>query len=384
VQVRLVESITDVDPKAWDALCGEDDPFIEHAFLKALEDSGSAGGRSGWDPMHVTVWDGPTLVGAMPLYKKDHSYGEYIFDWAWADAAHRLGIDYYPKLVSMVPVTPVTGTRLLIAEGRARKEIAASIVEGTFAAAEETEASSVHVNFVSAGERDEMMLSRRFMPRTTFQFHWHNQGYESFEHYLDTFRASARKQVRRERRTVAESGLTILTKTGPELDADEWSTLFKFYRDTCARKGSPSYLTPRFFKELRGPAGARALAVLAYDRKKLIAATLNFEKGRHVYGRYWGAVEDRPHLHFELCYYRLIERAIDRKMARFEAGAQGMHKLKRGLLPHATHSLHWIRHPVLAAAVGDYLPREARGVRAEIAALTPHGPFRRGQRDGDG
>jgi predicted N-acyltransferase len=383
VQARLVESISDIDPASWDALCGEDDPFVEHAFLSALEESGSTGARSGWDPMHVTVSDGGALVGALPLYKKDHSYGEYIFDWAWADAAHRLGVDYYPKLVSMVPATPVTGRRLLIAEGRSRAEIVSALVEGAFAAVEETGASSLHVNFVSDDENEELESYRRFMSRTTFQFHWHNRGYESFDHYLDSFRATARKQVKRERRSVEESGLDIRVKEGPELDEDEWSALARFYRDTCARKGSPAYLKPRFFKELRRLASHRVVAVLAYDRKRLVAATLNFEKGAHLYGRYWGATEDRPNLHFELCYYRLIERAIEKKMARFEAGAQGMHKLKRGLLPHEVHSLHWIGHPVLSHAVGDYLPREARGVRAEIAALTPHGPFRRGARDGE-
>lgn len=366
-----------MDRQAWDALVGEDDPFVEHAFLHALERSETVGGDSGWLPTHVTVWDDDRLVGALPLYEKDHSYGEFIFDWAWADAAMRLGIRYYPKLVSMVPVTPATGRRLLVAEDADRAAVVELLVEGVFEAAERVGASSAHLLFLSERERRELAGHEELRPRLTQQFHWHNDGYGSFDDFLARFRSSMRKQVRRERRSVAASGLDVRVLDGTELGDPEWRALRRFYLDTCAKRGSPPYLTGRFFELIRETFAHRVVAALAYRDGAPIAGSLNFEKGAALFGRYWGCDEEHEFLHFELCYYRLIERAIDRKMSRFEAGAQGMHKLRRGLMPSPIHSLHWIRHPVLARAIGEYLPREAFATQRQMQELEHHGPFRR-------
>lgn len=378
MRVRLVQSVGDVEPEAWDALAGDDDPFVEHAFLSVLEDSGSVGGRSGWDPTHVTVWDGARLVGALPLYVKEHSFGEYIFDWGWADAAARLGVDYYPKLVSMVPVTPVTGRRLLVAPDADRFRVVAEIVRGCFEAADALRASSLHVNFLTEAEREDLAIHGRLMPRLSHQFHWTNEGWGCFDDYLAAFRSSQRKQVRRERRRVVEAGIDVSVRTGDAIATEDWDRAAFFYRVTCARYGSHAYLTPEFFELAAARLGHRAVIVRADKGGETVAATLNFEKGAHLYGRYWGSLEDYDALHFELCYYQLIERAIALGMRRFEAGAQGTHKLRRGLMPRRIWSAHWIRHPLLSAAVADFLPREAMSVQHRIAELAEHGPFRRG------
>jgi predicted N-acyltransferase len=375
--VRLITDLSEVDADAWDALTGEDDPFVEHAFLHLLEESGSVGGESGWNPCHLTVWEDERLVGALPFYEKHHSYGEYIFDWAWADAAMRIGIPYYPKLVSMVPVTPATGRRLLVHPEADHDKVVAGLVQAALTVAEEIEASSVHFNFLTEQEREDLCLDPALMSRMTQQFHWHNDGYASFDDFLGDMRSSSRKQIRKERRRVTESGLRVQVKTGEELTKKDWKALHHFYRDTCSRKGSFPYLTRRFFDLLPERFAHRVVAAMAYDDDRPVAGTLNFEKGAHIYGRYWGAEADYDMLHFELCYYSLIERAIDEKMTRFEAGAQGMHKLKRGLMPVAIHSVHFMRHRVLAQAVGDYLPREAASTKMRIEELAAHGPFRR-------
>jgi predicted N-acyltransferase len=377
VRIRLLDGLGGVDAESWDALVGSDDPFVEHGFLRALETSGSVGEGTGWLPVHVTVWDGDRLVGALPLYEKDHSYGEYIFDWAWADAAMQIGIPYYPKLVSMVPVTPATGRRLLVADDAPREQVVAALLEGVFEAMEAARASSAHLLFLNDREISEVVAAGRFHGRLTQQFHWHNDGYATFDDFLARFRSSSRKQVRRERRRVAEAGLDVRVLTGPELDDAGWRVLPRFYRDTCHRKGSYPYLSPTFFEHVRERIARRLVVAMAFRDGVPVAASINFEKGAHLYGRYWGCTEDWDMLHFELCYYRLIERAIERGMQRFEAGAQGRHKLRRGLLPSPVHSAHLMRHGLLDHAIGEYLPREAASVRRQIAELAERGPFRR-------
>lgn len=378
MRVELHDSLAAVDPDAWDSLTGEDDPFVEHAFLRALETSGSVGGDSGWTPLHVTVWDGAALVAALPLYVKTHSYGEYTFDFAWASAAARAGIPYYPKLVSMTPFTPATGRRLLRAPGRDPAPLVEALLAGVQAAADATHASGVHVLFASDEDRALLARHETFMERLTHQFHWHAAGDRTFDEYLGRFRADVRKQVRKERRKIAQSGLDVRMVDGPQLCDSQWSALDRFYRGTCARKGSEAYLAAPFFAHLRASrALARVVAVLAYAGDQLVAGTLNFEKGAHLYGRYWGCLEEHDSLHFELCYYRLIERAIAKGHSRFEAGAQGTHKIKRGLVPSPIYSFHWLRSPSLAAAVRDFLPREALLVQREMDLLAEQSPFHR-------
>ena len=377
LRVELHPSLEEIDPSAWNALVGDDDPFVEYAFLRALETSESVGPRAGWTPVHVTVWDDASLVGALPLYAKDNSWGEFIFDFSWARAATQLGVSYYPKLVAMAPFTPATGRRLLT-EDLERSEIVRALVAGARAAAIQVEASSVHVLFVTGEERDRL-IDAGMRPRLSMQFHWHNEGYASFDEYLSRFRSSKRKQVRKERRKVSESGLEVRVVSGSELDAQQWSALRAFYRENCARHGSYPYLSGTFFSEYQRLGGDRLVAVLASRSDgEPVAASINFEKGNHLYGRYWGCAEHHEFLHFELCYYRLIERAIERSMARFEAGAQGFHKLKRGLIPAEVHSTHWIAEPRLRGAIERYLPNEAADTLREIAYLRERAPFRRG------
>ncbi len=376
LRLEIGTKLDAIDAAAWDALTGDDDPFVEHAFLRALETSGSVGANAGWEPVHVTAWRGERLVGALPLYAKDNSWGEFIFDFGWARAAQRARIPYYPKLVSMVPFTPATGRRLLVASGEDEAEIGAALIGGARAAATELGASSLHLLFVTREER-ERATEVGLRPRLTLQFHWHNEGYATFDDFLGRFRAEKRKQVKKERRRVVESGLELAVKEGPELDARDWSAIARFYREGVARHGSYPYLTPTFFERIRETHASRVVAGLAYRRGAPVAASLCFEKGAHLYGRYWGCVEEHEHLHFELCYYALIERAIAKKMRRFEAGAQGFHKLARGMLPAEIHSAHWIRDRQLAAAVDDYLPAEARETLEEIALLRERSPFHR-------
>jgi predicted N-acyltransferase len=377
LRVALEPKIEAIDATAWDALAGDDDPFIEHAFLLALEQSGSVGGHSGWIPLHVTVHDGSRLVGALPLYVKLHGYGEYIFDWRWAASAERAGLRYYPKLVSTVPFTPATGKRVLWASDTDRGAVVNALLQGVASAREELSASSVHLLFLNDEERAAVGAHPELMPRESLQFHWHNDGYASFDDYLSRFRSALRKQVRRERKQVSETGLEVRIVPGPELTGAEWSALFEFYVDTCQKRGSGPYLNEAFFELIRKTHAQRVLAVLAYRAGRPIAGTFNFQKGKHLYGRYWGCSEEYASLHFECCYYRLIEHAIGAGMTRFEAGAQGTHKLRRGLMPVLIHSAHQIVHPALRRAVAADLVHERDMVRSEMAALAMHGPFKR-------
>ena len=374
-------SITSVPAQAWDALVGDDDPFLEHAFLAALEASGSVGADAGCMPRLVLVRDQGQLMGAVPLYLKTHSYGEFIFDWGWADAAHRAGIQYYPKLVAAIPFTPATGSRLLCAPNADVAAVSIMLLRGIRAVAEQERASSVHILFCTEAERQMLAgePSARYAPRLSLQFHWENRKdrpYQDFDDYLSTFRSRNRKQVRKERAAAAAHGLAFRTATGAELETSDWAALQRFYATNVARHRGIEYLQPVFFEILRETLGHRLVATLAYQGSKAVAGTINFEKGRHLYGRYWGCLQDFEMLHFELCYYRLIERAIERRYTRFEAGAQGEHKLKRGLLASYTYSAHWIRHPGLAAAIEEFVATEAAALKERAALYAAHSPFR--------
>jgi len=382
IDIRILSSLGSVNADAWDELVGEDDPFVEHAFLSLLERSGSVGPDSGWEPTHVTAWRGTRLLGALPLYLKTHSYGEYIFDWGWADAASRMGLSYYPKLVCMVPVTPVTGRRILLAPDQDPAVLVRHLIDGCFEVADSTGASSLHLLFLNPEEQEWVARDGRLMHRLSFQFHWHNQEYETFEDFVGRFRSSMRKKLRKERRITAEANLQIEELRGRDLSGEDWRELERLYLATCRRKGSYPYLTPEFFSLAPSMLDATPLVFAARSEGRIVAASINFAKGENLYGRYWGASERHDMLHFELCYYRPIEYAIQHEMLRFEAGAQGTHKLRRGLMPVAIHSAHWVRHPVLAQAVADFLRREASSVQRQIHELSQHGPFRR-QNDGE-
>ncbi len=377
LSVRIVPALLEVDPLAWDALVGHDDPFVEHGFLTSLETSGSVGRRAGWTPQHLTVYDrDDRLVGAAPMYVKAHSYGEYIFDWAWANAAHRAGLSYYPKLVSMVPVTPATGSRLLVLPGVPRAPVVSALVQGARELAQQVGASGLHWLFVT--EEDQHQLTAHgFHPRLSYQFHWTRRPHwTDFSSFLADLTSRRRKEVRRERAQAAGTGLTLTTEPLTALSSDDLDLLHRCYRNTIDEHGGTPYLTEVWFQRLARDLGHRGVAATARRDGVLVAASLAFHKGRNLYGRYWGTLDPSPALHFELCYHQLIAWALDHGIQRFEAGAQGLHKLPRGLMPSLTYSSHRLQHPGLDAAVADFLGQEAEHVQADVASLSEQGPFR--------
>ena len=380
MQLEIVSAMREVEAGGWDALGSPDDPFTEHAFLYALEESGSVGPRAGWHPAHVLARDDAgAVVGGAPLYIKEHSYGEYIFDWGWADAAMRAGIAYYPKVVCAVPYTPVTGPRLLVHPDAADPDaVRVALTGGVRHVADAVEASSVHVLFCTPAEQALLAERAGLLARLTHQFHWTNEGYESFDHWLEGFRSRDRKEARRERRL--PPGVSVRVISGFEADDRVWAAVERYYRDTVDRKGGYAYLTSGFFSRLRTPELARRVLIFAAEHETdgLVSTALCFQRGQHLYGRYWGCEEGYGGLHFELCYHAPIELCIARGWTRFEAGAQGMHKLKRGLMPALTWSAHWLRDPRLADAVGRAVTQERALAQHQIDARASHGPFRRG------
>jgi predicted N-acyltransferase len=381
LSLAVLSGVTEVPAADWDALVDDDDPFLEHAFLAALERSGSVGPGTGWEPRILVARQGEELVGAVPLYLKDDSMGEFIWDFAWAHGSHSAGIPYYPKLVAAIPFTPASSHRLMVHPRANRAHVARVLAKGLRHVADETEASSIHVLFCLEEELAEL-APEGFVARASYQFHWTNRSspypsFDSFDDYLGEFRSRMRKQVRHERAVVDDYGLRIVTLPGNELDDRAWHALDRFYRSTVDRFGNMAALPPAFFAEIRRTHADRLLAVLAYRGDEPIAATTNFARGSRVCGRYWGSVRHLPMLHFELCFYRLIEHAIANRLGTFEGGAGGEQKLARGLLPRRTFSAHWIRHRGLAHAVADYIAREARAVEAEMREGLAHSPFAR-------
>lgn len=378
VRTRVVSSFHDVDSKAWDSLVGDDNPFVEHAFLSALEDSKSIGKKTPWQPRVIVADEGSNVVGAVAAFARSDSFGEFIFDWQIADAAKRFGLSYFPKLTVAVPYTPATGPRLLT-----KTPSIEPVLEQALVALQASEgASSTHVLFCSDREAAQLSTSG-WLRRTSLQFHWRNAGYGSFDDFLSALGHSERKQIKRERRRVVESGLVVETRSGVDVPRDWWPRLYALYASIYDRKWGRPYLTQRFFDLIPERLAERAVVVTAIDPSKsgvdaIVAMTLSFEKGAHCYGRYWGADVDVPGLHFEACYYALIERAIARKQTLVEAGAQGEHKLKRGYLPVITHSAHRFADPRFHGAVARYFVEEANAVTAERDELATHGPFKEG------
>ena len=373
--VRVVSRIAEIPAAEWDACAGPDNPFTGHAFLDALEQSGSATAAEGWLPQHLAIEDGAgRLVGAAPLYLKSHSYGEYVFDWGWASAYERAGGRYYPKLQCAVPFTPVTGPRLLLRPGApasVRDALIAAMVELT----RRHKASSVHVTFPTREEWDRL-AEAGFLQRTGQQFHWENRGYRDFDDFLDALSSRKRKTIRKERRDALGGGVEIRMLTGKAIETRHWDAFFRCYIATGNRKWGSPYLTRRFFDLIGERMAERILLVMAEHNGRFVAGALNFIGKDTLYGRNWGAVAEFPFLHFEACYYRAIDFAIEHGLQRVEAGAQGPHKIQRGYLPTPTYSAHWIRDPGLRSAVADFLARERVAVECEMAGLGELSPFR--------
>lgn len=367
-----IESIAATD---WDAVVGDANPFLSHAFLGALERAGCVGGDTGWHPRYVLAYENEILVGAVPLYLKEHSYGEYVFDWSWANAAARARLPYYPKLVAAIPFTPVTGPRILVRPG-APATTTTALIGAVEDCAQRTRASSVHWLFTD--EADSARLEARgLLARTGYQFHWSNRGYADFDAFLADFSSHKRKNVKRERRQVREQGIEMQTLVGSDASPAQWDALYGFYRGTIAKHGAIPYLNAAFFDEIARRLGERTLLVFAYRDGRPLAGALNFIGADTLYGRYWGATDEVPGLHFETCYYQAIDYCIRTGLRRFEAGAQGEHKLSRGFLPTTTRSMHWLRHPGLRAAIADFLARERASVTDDIDELNEHGPYRK-------
>ncbi|MEY3533784.1 MAG: hypothetical protein RI979_1808 [Pseudomonadota bacterium] len=363
----------------WDALaCPETatgrpiDPFTTHRFLAALEASGSTGDGTGWQARPLVLRDQGRTVAAMPLYVKGHSQGEYIFDHGWAEAYARAGGRYYPKLQVAVPFTPATGRRFL---GDPAHRTA--LMQAAIGVTQQNGLSSLHVTFCTEDEAQALTGFEGTLHRITQQFHWENHRYARFDDFLAQLSSRKRKMIRKERETARAHGLTIRALTGDQIEPAHWDAFWLFYQDTGNRKWGTPYLTRAFFDAVQATMRDDALLVLAFDGDRPVAGALNFIGRDTLYGRYWGCVADYPCLHFELCYYQAIDWAIAHGLSRVEAGAQGEHKLARGYLPSAVHSLHWIADPGFAKAVARYLDQERRAVGEEMEILTAYGPFRK-------
>ena len=371
---RLIDRIDAVAPGAWNALTDCRFPFLRHEFLNALERQECLGKKTGWFPRHLLVEDeSGTLAAAMPMYLKTNSFGEFVFDWAWADAYRQSGLAYYPKLVVAAPFTPATGPRVLIADTFDRQMLYPTVIDTAIDAAEQLQVSSLHWLFTSDHH---LPSSQPLLRRLGCQFHWENRNYADFHDFLATLTSKRRKQIRKERREANDSNLEICCIPGNEVDSREWRTFHQLYRSTFDKHGNYPALTLGFFQEIAATMGEQILLVVAYRAKQIIAASY-FLVGRDtLYGRYWGCFEEITGLHFELCYYQGIEFCIENRFQRFEPGAQGEHKISRGFLPTETWSLHWVQDSRFRAAIADFLDRETIQMNAYIADLATHSPFK--------
>ena len=383
LRLEIVTSLANVHQEDWDSCaCPEmsdkgrpNDPFTTYRFLKALEDSGSVGEGTGWDPCYIMAYQGDELIGCAPMYRKTHSQGEYIFDQNWAHAYERAGGMYYPKLQIGVPFTPATGRRFLVKLHVA--DIARqALIQGALQFGAQNKMSSLHITFCTKSER-ELAQSSELLARVTQQFHWENNGYKSFDQFLTSLSSRKRKNIRKERAQAANFGGELVTLTGDQIQPEHWDAFWVFYQDTGARKWGQPYLTRRFFDIAQEHLRDTIALVMAKRDGRYVAGALNFIGRDALFGRYWGCVEDHPCLHFEVCYYQAIDFAISQRLDRVEAGAQGEHKLARGYMPRETHSLHWMADVVFQEAVSNYLEAEKKAVTEDIEILTKYGPFRK-------
>lgn len=384
LKIRIIDSLTEVAAEEWDACAGwsltaGDNPFVSHAFLLALEQSGSVGRKSGWLPQHLLAEDESSqLQAACPLYVKGHSYGEYVFDHGWAEAYEQAGGRYYPKLQAAVPFTPVPGPRLLVRPGPAAPAVRSALIETLIGTTARSKLSSLHITFCT-GEEAAHLREAGLLHRIGVQYHWHNQSYGSFDDFLAALNSRKRKAIRKERAAVDAYGLTLRQLSGREIEPHHWDAFFAFYMDTGSRKWGSPYLTRRFFDQIGNNLADHVVLMLAEKDGQPVAGALNLRGRDALYGRNWGCLADYRFLHFELCYYQAIDYAIAHGLARVEAGAQGEHKIQRGYLPVETHSAHWIADASFRKAVADFLGRETRILKNEMAELANYGPFRQAE-----
>ncbi len=370
--LSLHRKIAEIDPAEWDAVAGGGNPFVSHAFLSAVEDSGSATSRTGWLPQHAVLRDNDgRVVGAAPMYAKSHSYGEYVFDHGWAHAFDRAGGSYYPKLQVASPFSPASGPRLLTRSPAFYPAMSGALAQ----ACRELDLSSAHVTFCTEAEW-KALGAAGWLLRTGVQFHWENDGYGTFDDFLAKMSSRKRKSIKRERRDAQAAGLEFVTLRGRDIEKKHWRAFYQFYTSTVDRKWGSAYLTEKFFPLLSERVGDGVVLMMALNNGTPVAGALNLLGDEALYGRNWGCRGDWPFLHFELCYYRAIDFAIEHKLPRVEAGAQGQHKIQRGYLPRPTYSAHWIEHPGLRRAIAGFLEQERRETEAHIADLAELSPFR--------
>jgi len=379
MQVKLLTTLDALDAEAWNALEGGiDNPFLRHEFLAGLERYDCVGEHWGWLPHHLALFEKGRLVGAVPMYLKYNSYGELVFDWSWAEAHQRAGLNYYPKLVVGVPYSPVSGARLLISEEADRERIADILIEQTLALARQMEVSSLHWLFPHSA--DTRRLERHgLMRRTGTQFHWHNRDYRDFDDFLAGLTSQKRKKLRRERRRVKEQGVEIEVLDGHRATTEHWQIFHQFYRSTFAKRGGYPTLSEAFFRHLGATMPESIVLVLARFEGRYVAGALSLRSTDTLYGRHWGCEEEFHSLHFELCYYQGLDYCIEHGLRQFEPGAQGEHKVGRGFAPVPTWSAHWLASPTFAHAVGDYLAHEQQAMEDYMQELNDHLPFRKSE-----
>ena len=372
--LKIIENLADINAADWDALAGKD-PFLSHAYLYALQESGCATAQFGWQAQFITLWRDGRLLGAMPLYLKMNSYGEHVFDFAWADAYHRNGLRYYPKLVCAVPFTPVTGKRLLVPACPEADELRALLLSSAMQFARDAGVSSLHCLFPDEADTREMR-AQGMMLRQDVQFHWQNRGYRDFDEFLAALSRDKRKRIKQERRKVKEAGIQLQCVTGDIATVEQWAFFASCYAHTRQLHHSPPALNADFFQRIGAAMPNNTLLVIATREGRPIASALNIMTGDVLYGRSWGAFEFHSGLHFETCYYQAIEFCIERNIKTFEGGAQGEHKLARGFLPVTTWSAHWLAHPQFARAVEDYLQQETGAISEYVDELNERSPFK--------
>ncbi len=378
MHIVVHSSLAEIDAKQWNRLLANNNPFVRHEFLLGLEKSGCVTPEKGWQPMHIAVYQEKVkskLIGAMPGYIKSHSYGEYIFDWAWADAHQRHGLDYYPKFSNAVPFTPATGERFLTDSSQNPLAIRKAIFNKVLELLEKHNLSSFHSLFCTQSQSDQF-ASADFMQRQSTQFHWQNKAYANFDDFLDQLSSKKRKNIKRERRRVQETGIQYRWLSGEQLDQTASQTMYRFYSRTIACYGAQSYLNRAFFDYLTTNFSHQTLFLFAEFENQIIAGGLYFISDDTLYGRYWGALENFHSVHFETCYYQAIEWCIKHGYQRFEAGAQGEHKLARGLEPTTTYSSHWISHPDFRRAIDDFLESEKQHIDHYKTVMASHSPYK--------
>ncbi len=375
-KIEWLDEIANIPAQQWNAIVATDNPFIQHAFLLALEESGAVNRDSGWQPQHLLVYRGEKLVALLPLYQKWHSYGEYVFDFGWAEAYHRHGLEYYPKLLSAIPFTPSMGPRLCVAKSESRDDIVRVLMDEIRGRHGDKKSATMHLLFAGKELHEKLHSDQHLLLRRGIQYHWLNKGFSEFDDFLATLKSRNRKSMKRERNKVIAQNIEMQRLEGSEIEPTLWREFHRFYQMTyLKRSGHGGYLSQDFFERIGRTMPESLMLVIARYEGKIVAAALNFKDSRHLYGRYWGCLQEFDFLHFETCYYQGIEYCIEKGLICFDAGAQGQHKLKRGFEPVWTWSSHWINESGFRRAIDDFIVQENRYLEAEMIACKNALPF---------